>query len=68
MTMTVNEIRGHAARLQDRLDLERRRVEHGGYLGNRECNLDLVRALEGRITELLAHCDAVEAAAALVSA
>ena len=64
MSMTTTEIRDHADRLQGRLDEERRRIEHGGYRGNRESNLSLVRALEGRITELLAQCTAVEAALA----
>lgn len=59
--MTVAEIRDHAARLQNHAALRRRQIEHGVYRGSREANLALISALEGRVAELLAHCDAVEA-------
>lgn len=62
MTMTVTEIREHAGQLQGRLDIERRKVRDGEYNGHPHANLDLIGALEGRVAELLAMCDQVEAA------
>lgn len=62
MSMTVTEIREHAGRLQGRLDIERRRVRAGEYGGHPHANLGLIAALEGRVAELLALCDVVEAA------
>lgn len=61
MSMTVAEIREHAARLQDHLDLRRHQVTQGYYSGSRTANLALITALEGRIAELTAQCDALEA-------
>lgn len=60
--MTVTEIRDHAERLQGRLDAERRKVHAGNYQGHPHANLGLIEALEGRVAELLAQCDVVEAA------
>lgn len=60
--MTVDEVREHAGRLQGRLDDERKKVETGRYTGPRSVHLELIEALEGRIGELLAQCDTVEAA------
>lgn len=62
--MTVQEIKEHADRLQDRLDAERHKVLRGEYRGSPEANLALIAALDGRITELKAQCAALEAAPA----
>lgn len=68
MSMTVDEIREHADRLEGRLVAERRKVEAGDYTGPRSANLRLIEGLEGRIKELRAQCDAVAAGAAAVPA
>lgn len=59
--MTVTEIREHASRLQDLMNIKRGQLARGEYTGNLGDNLHLVEALEGRIRELQAHCDAAEA-------
>ena len=61
MSMTVTEIREHAGQLQGRLDIERRKVREGKYSGHPHANLGLIEALEGRVAELMAQCDALEA-------
>lgn len=60
--MTVAEVREHAGRLQDHAVLKRHQVQQGVYRGDLEANLSLITALENRVRELLAQCDAVEAA------
>lgn len=65
--MTVAEVREHAERLRGQADLRRRQVKRGVYRGSLEDNLRLITALEGRVDELLTHCDAVEAGTSLVS-
>lgn len=64
--MTVPEVREHAENLRNHAVLKRHQVEQGAYHGSRKANLDLILALEGRVAELLAQCDAVEEAAVLL--
>lgn len=59
--MTLNDIRAHAATLQDRLTEERARVRNGQYTGHPAVNLRLIAGLEGRVAELLELCDLYEA-------
>lgn len=61
MTLTVDDIREHAERLQGRLEEERARVTSGKYSGHPAANLELIAGLEGRVAELLADCDRYEA-------
>lgn len=58
MTMTIDEVREHIALLEERLRIERRKVEAGRYSGPRAANLRLIEGLEGRIKELTVQCDA----------
>lgn len=58
--MTVDDVRDHAGRLQDRLDLERRRISSGSYTGHPAANLELIAALENRVAALLEQCDLLE--------
>jgi hypothetical protein len=62
MTMTIREIEDHAGRLHDRLQEEKHKVRRGEYDGPPQANLNLIRALEGRIDELLRQCQAAEPA------
>ena len=69
--MTLPEVRDHAQILQDHLDHKRHQVEQGRYTGSLEDNLNLITALDGRVTELLALCGKLqdqETAAALAAA
>lgn len=60
MSMTVDDIRDHAALLEGRLEEERNRVRSGRYSGHPAANLRLIAGLEGRVAELRAECDRLE--------
>lgn len=60
--MTVDEIMEHAMRLNDRLAEEVRKVHRHEYTGDHAANLELIRALEGQVAELLVQCESLRAA------
>lgn len=50
--MTVADVAAHVDRLDNLLETERKKVATGHYRGDRQANENLIKALEGRITEL----------------
>lgn len=59
--LTVADVAAHVDRLSGLLSTERKKVASGHYRGDQQANENLIKALEGRITELRSQVTAAQA-------